>query len=197
MKVRRLKREDLRGLLFHDPTNLTSDQWEEYKCGIPSWVTVCMSNAGFCSHGWKLFYENYRIILWLTNLLGKSRKTINSSPENKFFLLEDSAYVGTEEMLSEEVGAGRPGATEVWKPFQLCSWQVLEQEHMCWESTESDTFTVGEDVKGYSSQMGNLLLAMHHAKWKPALRAPVTKILGTVLDSSLLPTWLWDLQEFA
>lgn len=56
---------------------------------------------------------------------------IHSSPIKKFFALEDSAQVGTEGKLSEGVGVGRPGATEVWGPSQLGSYGALGQEHMC------------------------------------------------------------------
>ena len=53
---------------FHDSINLLLD-WRERLSFLRGWA-VCMSDAGFGGHGWKLFYETYRIIPWWTQPSG-------------------------------------------------------------------------------------------------------------------------------
>lgn len=53
---------------FHDSINLLLD-WRERLSFLRGWA-VCMSDAGFGGHGWKLFYENCRIIPWWTQPSG-------------------------------------------------------------------------------------------------------------------------------
>lgn len=53
---------------FHDSINLLLD-WRERLSFLHGWA-VRMSDAGFGGHGWKLFYENYRIIPWWTQPSG-------------------------------------------------------------------------------------------------------------------------------